>query len=253
MWLVSEEIKMVHEEVVLTEDVGVGEMIDVVEIVGEVMVMVEIVVDREDYHMTTIVGIFLLNVTAIVEVEEIGTMTIIEDVGIDLPWEEVEEEMVIEVALPVVVVVVVTVIGAEAGQGRLGDTAPGVLLGMLEEEEVAMTTAVIGDGTMVIGVVPGTMAIGELPGTMVIGVVLGTIIIGIEALMATAVMNGMDIEEDEMIADIALEQYRVDRGTGNKLTSDNLRNLVRNLALAFYVAIDAFRISSILLHVPAVF
>jgi hypothetical protein len=208
MWLVSEEIKMVHEEVVLLEDVGVGEMIDVVEIVVEVMVMVmvEIVVDREDYHMTTIVGIFLLNGTAIVEVEEIGTMTIIEDVGIDLPWEVVEEELVIEVALPVVVVVA-TVVGAEPGQGRLGDTAPGVLLGMVEEVEVAMTTVVIGvvSGTMVIGVVSGTMVLGM----MVIGVVSGTMIIGIEALMAT--VNATDIEEDVMIADIVLEQYRGDR------------------------------------------
>jgi hypothetical protein len=245
MWHVSGEIKMAPEVGVLVEDAGVGEMIDVVEIVVEVMVeiVVEIVVDLEDCHMTTIVGMVLLNGTVIaeveIEVEEIGTM-IIEDVGIDLPWEEVA----IEVALPVVVVA--TVVAADPGLDRLGDTAPGVLLGMLEEE-VAMTTvviavvvlgtmvviAVVALGTMVviavvletmvviavvletmvvIAVVLETMVvIAVVLGTMVIGVVLGTMIIGIEALMAT--VNATDIEEDAMIADIVLEQYRVNRRT----------------------------------------
>jgi hypothetical protein len=217
MWRVS-EIK-IHEEV-LAEDVVVGETIDVVEIVVVGVVMV----DREDHHriaMTTIVGVVvLLSGTVIIEVE-IGTMTI-EDVGIDLPWEV--ETLLIEVALPVVVVAVATVVGAEAGQGRLGHTARGVLLGMLEEEEVAMTT--------VIGVVLETMVIG----------VLGTMIIGIAALMAT-VNEETDIEEDEMIADIVLEQCRVaEQNTDNKLCDRGARHdNYRDRSLDGYRERDGYR------------
>jgi hypothetical protein len=80
---------MVHKELVFMEDVSVAEMIDVVEIMVKVMTMtmamvgivVEIMVNREDLHMTTIVRMVVLNGAAIVEVEDIGTMTIIEDIG----------------------------------------------------------------------------------------------------------------------------------------------------------------------------
>jgi hypothetical protein len=135
----------------------------------------------------------------------IGTMTI-EDVGIDLPLEEEVVAVVIEVAL----LVGATVVGAAPGQGRLGGTARGVLLVMVVRGVVVMTT--------VIGVLIG---------------VLGMKIIGIEALRAT--VNGTDIEEGVMIADIVLESNSNtvygEQHADYKLTSEDPRNLVCNLGL----------------------